>query len=64
MLVFPWIFDILSHQLISKFNFLYSFKKLFDYLITTIRVFSRVMPLTTVVFLRELLVSSFDEEAI
>lgn len=64
--MFPWIFDILSHQLISKFNFLYSFKKLFDYLITTIRVFSRVVPLTltTVVFLRELLVSSFDEEAI
>lgn len=62
--MFPWIFDIFSHQLISKFNFLYSFKKLFDYLITTIRVFSRVVPLTTVVFLRELLVSSFDEEAI
>lgn len=62
--MFPWIFDILSHQLISKFNFLRSFKNLFDYLVRTIEVFSRVVPLTTVVFLRELLVSLFDEEAI
>lgn len=62
--MFPWIFDILSHQLISKFNFLCSFKKLFDYLVRTIEVFSRAVPLTTVVFLRELLVSLFDEEAI
>lgn len=62
--MFPWIFDILSHQQISKFNFLRSFKKLFDYLVRTIEVFSRVVPLTTVVFLRELLVSLFDEEAI